>query len=154
MGRHLRAREVELEHVGAGFFGEAGEFFPGGLVVAHDGGDEDLVGVLGLEAPDVGEVLLERVLGDLLHVLEADEGGAFLVELVEAGGDLVDEVAFGADGLEDHAAEAGVVGLLAHLVAVADRRGRQAEGVLEMHPQELDGQIFLDHLTFLPALRR
>ena len=139
MGGHLGAGEVHLDHVGAGLGHEAGQLFPVFLGGAHDGGDEDLVGIVFLQLAEVSQVLLQGMLGDLLHVLEADEGGALLGQGVETGRDLVDEEAGGTNGLEDDAGPAFVIGLGAHLVAVAYRRGGEAERVFKMYPEKLNG---------------
>ena len=139
MGGHLGAGEVHLDHVGAGLGDQAGKLLPVLLGGAHNGGDKDLVGIGGLQLAEILQVLLQGMLSDLLHILEADKGGALLGQGVEPGRDLVDEEVARANGLEDDAGPALVIGLGAHLVAIAYRRGGEAERVFKMYPEKLNG---------------
>ena len=57
LARHLRARHVELDHVGAGLFGPRRQFDPSFVTVTHDAGDQDAVRVVLLEPGDVLKVV-------------------------------------------------------------------------------------------------
>jgi hypothetical protein len=65
------AGEVQLEGVDAAGCRALRQLLPAGLVVGlHERGDEDLVGVLLLEEPEVRLPILEGPVADELDVLE------------------------------------------------------------------------------------
>ena len=142
MRGHLGAGEVTLDQVGADFVAHLGQLLPLGLAGAHDGSDHDLVGEVLLQTIHEVEVLLGGLVGDLLHVLEAQPGGAFLTGDVETGRALVSNE--DTDGLEEHAAPAFLIGLCNHVIVAADRGGRQEERIFALYAQIINRQIFLN----------
>ena len=139
---HLGAGEVALDQVGADLVAHLGQLLPLGLAGAHDGGDHDLVGEVLLQTVHEVKVLLSGLVGDLLHVLEAQPGSVFLAGDVETGRALVRHE--DTDGLEEHAAPASLIGLGDHVVVAADRGGRQEKRILALYAQIINRQIFLN----------
>ena len=145
MCRHLRAGEVKLEHVGTGRGGAACQLGPVSLGRTHNGGNQHLVRELLLEARHVSHGILEGALRGLLHVLEADEIRALLLEGIEARRHLIDNKGGRGYRFEVDAAPACLIGLAAHLIAVAYRRRSQAERIVEVDSQKVDGKILHSH---------
>ena len=68
MRGHLRAGEVQLDHIRTGFRDQTRQLFPRLLVVAHDGGNQDLVRELGLQAAQHPARILRQRVGQRLVV--------------------------------------------------------------------------------------
>ena len=142
---HLRAAEVEFEHICAGFCHFASEKCPFLFVCAHDGDAHDLCGIVMFEAFDYLGIFLPAVFRDLLHVFEADPADVLFADIVEARGALVHAV--DADGFVEDAAPAEVEAFGDHFIVVADRRGGEEKRVFAVDAEEIDREInFFGHI--------
>ncbi|MNI80326.1 hypothetical protein D3C73_1368530 [compost metagenome] len=87
-----------------------------------------------------GQVLFQRMFGNLLHILEADKAGIFFCQMVKSWGDFVGNKK--TNSFKHNAAPAGVIGFGAHLKAVAYRRRREAKRVGEFYAAKGNRKIF------------
>ena len=140
MRGHLRAGEVTLDHICTRFFNQAGQFLPLLLIFPHDRRNQDLIRVVLFQSPNSSQILLQRMLGNLLHVFEANKAGIFFGEMVKAWGDFIRNKE--PDRFKNNAAPTAIIGFGAHFIAVAHRRGREAERVGEFDAAKGNRKIF------------
>ena len=135
---HLRAGKVQFHGIDPGLLGHLRQLDPLLLRLSHDGGDDDLGGIVLLEPLEDVEVHLHRILRQLLHVAEAGKAAVGPFHGVEAGRNLLDVLQ--ADGLVEHARPARFQGRGHHLVVRADGGRSQEEGILAVQAAEVDLQ--------------
>ena len=140
------AAQVQLQRVGPRGLGPLRQLRPVRLVQgAHDGRDDDVVGVVRDELPHDPAPVVRALVGDELDVGERGLAGAVDVA---AGGPpddprrhVGDQVLVQAEGLRDAEGPAGLEPAADHLPRRGGRRGRQAERVLELQAQHLDADV-------------
>ena len=73
-GQAVRAREVQLEPIDAGFLAAFDDLDPRvASILLHDRGDQDAIGILILAALEFFEPDLERAIADQLDVFPAED---------------------------------------------------------------------------------
>ena len=110
------------------------------LGAAHDGGDENFLGEIGFQPAEDVQILLEGAAGELLDVLKAVKGAIPLQRAVTGRGLSGDEVA---DGLEARPRPAQPESPGDFFIGAGHHRGRQQEGIFQLHPAEGAGQVHL-----------
>ena len=118
---HLRTREIQLHSINPCSLGHLGQFNPLLLGRTHDGGNDNLVGVVLLEPAQDVKIHFDGILAQLLHVAQGGEITlvTLTVQDIKARRHLVDVIQ--ADGLVEDACPAGIKGTGHHLVVGADR---------------------------------
>ena len=116
---HLRAGEIELYCITAGIFRHFCKLYPLLFLLSHDGGNDNLIGVILLEAPEDIKIHIHGVLTELLHVSESVEVSLLsaLVHGVKTGRYLL--YFLHADGLVENAAPSLFKGPGHHLIVSA-----------------------------------
>ena len=145
MAGHLRAREVELEHIRTGFGHFAGEQGPFFFIGAHDRNGEYFGGIIFFKTANDFSIFLPGMFRNLLHVFESDEADVFFADVVKTRGAFIHAV--DADGFIEDAGPAEIEAFGNHLVVVANRRGRQEERIFAMDAEKIDRNIcFFRHV--------
>ncbi len=80
------------------------------------------------------------MLGNLLHVFEANKAGIFFGEMVKAWGDLISNKE--TDRFKNNTAPTAIIGFGAHFIAVAHRGGGEAERVGKFDAAKGNRKIF------------
>ena len=139
---HLRAREVQLYGIHAGFLSHLREDDPLPFRLSHDRCHDNLRGIVLLQPLQDVEVHAHRVLAQLLHVTEAVEvADTVVLHGIETRRHLIDVLH--ADGLIEHSSPTGFKRPCHHVVVRTDGRRCKEEGILTMQTTELDGQVGL-----------
>ncbi len=145
MGSHLRAAEVEFEHVGTGFRHFASEQSPFIFICAHDGNAHDLCGIVVFETANDFGIFLPAVFGNLLHIFEADPADVFFADVVETRRAFVHAV--DADSFIEDAAPAEVEAFGDHFIVVANGGRGKEERIFAVDAEEIDREInFFGHI--------
>ena len=132
---HVRAGKVQLHRVRAVFLAQVRQFAPFRLVLAHDGGENELARILCLQAAEYLHVLGHAVVGKLLDILKAHDASAIAGDGGKTGRCLVD--VHGTDGLEADPRPARLEGALAHIVGAGDHRGGEQKRVFKRNTAQL-----------------
>ncbi len=135
---HVGAGEIELHRVRPGLLAHAGQLRPFFLVLAHDGGQDELMGIVGLELAEDGHVFGRGVVGQLLDVLKPGDAAVVPQDGGKTGRSLVNVHV--ADGLEARAGPPGLKGPGAHVVGAGHHGGGQQEGVFQRDAAQVAGQ--------------
>ena len=136
---HLRTGEVTLNYIGTRQGGEMGKVCPLLFGLPHDGDDDELVREVLLQAADKVEVLFDGGFRELLHVLEADEGHAVLLHMVEAWRHLLRRIV--GYCFETYTCPSCLKSAGAHLIVVCHGRRCQDERVLAAYAAEVDREV-------------
>ena len=145
---HLRTGEVQLDGIDTRILGHLRQFYPLLLGLSHDGGNDNLRGVVLLQSAEDVKVHLHGVLAQLLHIAEAIEVAvdAIAVDGIETWRHFLDFLK--TNGLVIHTGPSCLESTRHHLVVRTDGRGGQEERILTMQTTEvhLKAGVFPRHV--------
>ena len=136
---HLRTGEIAFDDIASGICHQPSQLRPLVLRFAHDGRNDDTIGIVLFQPPQKVQVFLQRMVGNLFQIPKSQKRISLPAHGVESGRDLFWSIK--ADGLEHDTAPALLQRPGTHFIIACHNGGGKEKGIDTRHAAERNGKV-------------